>query len=98
MNGRRLEIHPEAEAEARVARAWYSDRSPIAGRVFLAELEHALAAVLEAPERWPADDLGLRRFLLRRYPFAVVYRVRDAAVQVIAVAHGRRRAGYWRSR
>ena len=98
MTARRLEIHPAAEAEARAARAWYADRSPAAGRSFLAELEQAVTSVLESPERWPEDDLGLRRFLLRRYPFAVIYRVRGEVVQVVAVAHGRRRAGYWRSR
>jgi toxin ParE1/3/4 len=41
---------------------------------------------------------GTRKFLLRRFPYAVVYRITESAIQVIAVAHGRRRPSYWKSR
>ena len=41
---------------------------------------------------------GTRKFLLRRFPYGVVYRITKSAIQVIAVAHGRRRPGYWKSR
>jgi plasmid stabilization system protein ParE len=36
--------------------------------------------------------------LLRRYPFSVVYRVESARILIVAVAHGRRRPGHWKSR
>jgi hypothetical protein len=39
-----------------------------------------------------------RRYVFPRYPFSLVYIFRDGDVEVVAVAHGRRRPGYWRSR
>jgi toxin ParE1/3/4 len=41
---------------------------------------------------------GTRKYLLRRFPYAVIYRVTDEAIEVVAVAHGRRRPGYWKTR
>jgi hypothetical protein len=41
---------------------------------------------------------GTRRYLLKRYPYAVIYRELDDLIWVVAVAHGKRRPGYWKSR
>lgn len=94
----RVEFHPDAAAEARAAREWYHERSPEAGRAFIDELTKAIDSIAEAPLRWPESAQGVRRFLLRRFPFLIVYRVAGPVVQVIAVAHGRRKPGYWKAR
>jgi hypothetical protein len=47
--------------------------------------------------RWPTKS-GVRRYVMCRFPFLVVYRVVGSEIEVIAVAHARRRPGYWRSR
>jgi plasmid stabilization system protein ParE len=39
-----------------------------------------------------------RRILLHRFPFFIVYRFRQARIEIVAVAHARRRPGYWRER
>ena len=93
-----VELHPEAIAEARVAYEWYAERNPSAANAFIAELDYAINQIPERPERWPLHLHGTRRFLLRRFPYSVIYRVTQAAIHVIAVAHGRRRPGYWRTR
>jgi len=90
--------HPEAVAEAERARDWYAEKSPKAAHNFLVALEAALAAVVEAPERWPLDKHGCRRYVFpRKYPFSLVYRL-TSQVQIIAVAHQKRRPGYWADR
>lgn len=90
--------HPEALSDAEGARDWYAERSPLAARGFLLELEAAIKAVAEAPERWPVHLHGCRRYLFsHRYPYALVYRTQPA-VQIVAVAHLKRRPGFWRSR
>jgi plasmid stabilization system protein ParE len=94
----RLGFHPDAVAEARGAARWYRERNADASGAFLTELERALLRIAEAPERWPAIESGRRRFVLRRFPFSIVYRVQSDQVEVLAVAHGRRRPGYWRDR
>ena len=94
----KITFHPEAAAEVEVALTWYQARSVRAAGSFLKALEEALEAVAAWPERWPLFAEGYRRILLRRFPYAVVYRQISGAIQVHAVAHGRRRPGYWRSR
>ena len=88
-------VHPEAIAEARAARRWYESRSAEAAEAFVAELDVALEKVSEVPRSWPLYLAGTRRYLLRRFPFFVVFRETDDRVQIVAVAHARRRPGYW---
>lgn len=65
---------------------------------FVEELDRAIRLIRSTPLRWPKFRSGTRRFLMRRFPFSVVYRLEPDAVIVIAVAHARRRPGYWRKR
>ena len=94
-----VRFHPAAAEEAEAASRWYAERSSAAGRGFLEELRHAVEAVAEAPERWPRYGVRARRYIFPRFPFSLVYRLRRAGdVEIIAVAHGKRRPGYWQQR
>jgi plasmid stabilization system protein ParE len=93
-----LEIHPAALDEIRLAVGWYRERSQSAAAGFVAEIEDAIELIAERPMRWSSGKSGTRRFILRRFPFVVIYRVEGVRVQVVAIAHGRRRPGYWRDR
>jgi len=98
MPGREVFFHPAAVEEAQAARRWYLERSISAADSFLAELDHAIEAIAQTPDRWPDFVYGTRRYLFRRFPFQLMYRVVDGHVQIIAIAHGRRRPGYWKAR
>ncbi len=91
-------FHPDAVEEAAVARLWYSERSQSAADSFLAELDQGIKSIANTPERWPLFVHMTRRYLFRRFPFQIVYRATKDRIEVVAVAHGRRRPGYWRSR
>jgi len=91
-------FHPDAVEEAQAARQWYAERSQPAADSFLTELDYGVEVISQAPQRWPLFKHGTRRYLFRRFPFQLVYRVVDNQIQVVAVAHGRRRPGYWKSR
>lgn len=93
-----VRFHPEAEGEAGEQEAWYRERSEVAAQGFLLELDAAVRAVAESPERWPVQPRGERRYVFPRYPFALLYRIREEEVFVTAVAHHSRRPGYWRHR
>jgi plasmid stabilization system protein ParE len=95
---RALEYLDEAIVEAEAAARWYADRSQAAAIGFADEVDVAIAAIEHNPEAWPPYDHGTRHYLLRRYPFSVVYRIEETRILIVAVAHGNRRPGYWTSR
>jgi toxin ParE1/3/4 len=93
-----VEFHPEAIEEARAARRWYAERSRLAAEAFQAELDRAVLWIGDAPSRWPHHSSSTRRFVMHRYPFSVVYFELERSVLVLAVAHAKRRPGYWQDR
>jgi len=95
---RELEYLDEALQEAEAAARWYAERSDTAAVGFSDEVDAAESAIARLPEAWPRFDYGTRRSLLRRYPFSIIYRVEADRVLIVAVAHGHRRPGYWKSR
>ncbi len=93
------EFHQEAAAEYDAAFDWYLERSPEAALRFDAELERALTQIIAAPQRWAAGPHSTRRFLLRQFPFSLIYREQaSGSIQIVAVAHTSRKPGYWRQR
>jgi plasmid stabilization system protein ParE len=94
----RVSFHPRAWEEVEAAQAWYEERSLLAAAGFLHELSVAIRRIREAPQRHARARHGTRRVLLERFPFDVYYRASDNEVIVIAIAHQKRRPGYWRGR
>jgi len=98
VEGPSVVLHPDAVAEAIAAADWYRERSPAAANAFCDELDRAITAIASHPMRWSSYVKGTRRFVLRRFPYSVVYRAGTDGIQVLAIAHARRRPGYWRKR
>jgi toxin ParE1/3/4 len=95
---RKIILDWEAEAEAEAARQWYARKSPAAGKRFVASLRAAMRLVREAPERWVEFQPGIRRVMLKKFPYAVVYTVTPERVLVLAVMHSSRHPAYWHGR
>jgi hypothetical protein len=98
-----VRFDPAAVDEARAARDWYDDASPGLGADFIGELWRTIEQLVRWPVLGPRLELDrvsedVRRAPLRRFPFGVIYVVVDDIVWVVAVAHARRRPGYWRDR
>lgn len=94
----KIEFHPEAEDDLANAKQWYKQRSRLAARAFATEFAYAIRQIATSPMRWPKTEGEPRRFVLSRFPFSIVYRLESERVYVIAIAHQRRRPGYWRNR
>ena len=94
----RVWFHPDAIEEAHAAYQWYHARSPGIAEAFLKELDRAVELILEHPDQWAPYVAGTRRFVLHRFPYLIVFRESGETVQIVAVAHARRRPGYWRER
>jgi plasmid stabilization system protein ParE len=89
---------PAAEQDYQEALDWYQTRSVRAAAGFEAAMEVALQRIADAPESPPLCDDRHRFYVLRRYPYSVIYRVESEDVLVVAVAHARRSPAFWQSR
>jgi toxin ParE1/3/4 len=94
----RYEFHPEAEQELYEAASRYEAEVPELGFRFADEVERVVQLLLEHPELGSRLDDDLRHFVLRKFPFSVVYALASDLVYIVAVAHGSREPGYWRLR
>lgn len=92
------EFHPEAEQEFYEAAIRYQSDVPALGRRFRDEVERVIQLLLQHPEMGASVDENLRQFVLRRFPFSVVYAVIVDRIYIVAIAHGRRESRYWRAR
>ena len=98
MSDRQFEYHPEAIAEAWEAFHWYEERSEAAADSFWQELRHARESVTEHPQSWSRHLHGMRCFRLKRFPYGLIYVIRNDRIIGVAVAHLKRRPSYWRAR
>lgn len=98
MAAKSLDIHPSALAELKSSISWYLERDETTATKFVAEIDRAIDLVLASPRRWPTGDLDTRRFVLQRFPYAVIYHERKSVVRILAIAHGHRQPGYWKER
>ncbi len=94
----RVELHPEAIEELEASAEWYLERSAKAAQGFAISVERALQKVSDDPDRFPKVGSRHRACNLMKYPFQVVYRKEGDRVFVVAIAHAKRRPGYWRRR
>jgi toxin ParE1/3/4 len=92
------QLHPEAKAEANAAFDRFWEQSDAVALKFDMELRAAYRVVRMTPSICPPYLHGTRRVVLNRYPFSVVFRERLHDIQIIAVAHAKRRPGYWAKR
>jgi plasmid stabilization system protein ParE len=94
-----LLIAEAAEEEYTEFLNWYAERSLRAAEGFEGAFQQALESIASHPERYPLCDDRHRFFLLKRYPFQIIYRrASEDRWLVVAVAHTSRRPGYWRYR
>ena len=86
----------QAEEELVVTAGFYAKEvSAAVGGAFVDEVERACRLLQENPSMGREWQMRTRRLVLRRFPFNLIYRVVGDEVQIIAVAHQRRKPGYW---
>lgn len=93
-----LIINPEAEADLVAAKAWYDARRPQLGNDFLLCVEEVFDGIQRMPQQHGVVFETLRLALVRRFPFAVVYRLDEDQITVLAVYHTRRNPRGWQGR
>lgn len=91
-------FHPEARAEFEGALLWYEERGPGLGLDLALEVETAIQTIIAFPEAWPVIDGDIRRCLVQRFPYGILYTHEGAEVLILAVMHLHRSPDYWKDR
>ena len=99
----RVELHPDARAELRLAAIWYDERRPGLGDELIAAVSSTLERIAQAPSsfpKWPdvRAALPIHRAVVKRFPYVIAFEMHAKHVLVLAVAHAKRRPLYWLSR
>lgn len=91
-------VRPAAAADIEEAFLWYEERRSGLGNEFLAAVQRALDNIAARPTTYPMIHRGARRLLLRRFPYAIFYRVYGEVVVIVACMHVRRDPTRWEAR
>jgi hypothetical protein len=89
---------PEAEMEMLESAKFYESQATSLGVEYISGVEYAVTAIAESPTTWPIIEGELRRRLVRRFPFGILYRIEPTEIVIVAVSHLRRKPGYWKKR
>ena len=90
-----FDFHPEAEAEFSEAVAFYATAEPSLGEEFSLEVFAAMRSILSYPNAWPVLEGNVRRCLVNRFPYGILYSVEPDRIYVLAMMHLHRSPGYW---
>jgi plasmid stabilization system protein ParE len=94
----KVEFHQKAISELNAAVDYYEERSYGLGIAFLKEIQAGIEIIKEYPESWQKLSLSTRRFLIKQFPYGIIYMVHKEVLYIIAVMHLNRKPGYWEKR
>lgn len=84
-----------AETELFEAAAYYEMQAQHLGENFLEIIEAAITEIIESPKMWPEIENGIRKRLVRRFPYSILYGLHDSEVVIVAIMHQRQKPRYW---
>ena len=91
-------FHPEANKELWNALEYYETCERCLGEEFYLEVQTTIDRILSFPQTWPVLEAEVRRCLVHRFPYGVLYSVEPDGVFILAVMHLRRDPDYWKHR
>lgn len=91
-------FHPEAEEEFSRAVDYYEEIEPGLGYEFSVEVYETICRAVEFPKSWSLIEDGVRRSMVTRFPYGVLYTEGEEEVYILAVMHLHRHPYYWKHR
>ncbi|MGQ3685500.1 MAG: type II toxin-antitoxin system RelE/ParE family toxin [Candidatus Loosdrechtia sp.] len=91
-------FHPDAEIELSESIQYYEDVEPGLCQDFAVEVYSAVQRAIAYPRAWMVLEGDVRRALVRRFPYGVLYSEEDDGILIVAVMHLHRAPGFWKGR
>ena len=86
----RVVISPEAENDLKESFSWYEDKRQGLGYDFLLQVDAGLRFIEKNPKILPPEYKGVRKYLVKRFPYKIIYLLEEERIIVLAVIHGKR--------
>ncbi len=93
-----VKFHPQAALELEEAAIYYEERQLGLGKQLSQEIEASVSLITAFPLAWPIIKNPVRRVLVRRFPFGLLYKTSDNEIFILAVMHLNRKPDYWKKR
>ncbi|NEP83200.1 MAG: type II toxin-antitoxin system RelE/ParE family toxin [Okeania sp. SIO3C4] len=87
-------FHPAALTEYSEAVEFYAERRVEIAQTFINAVENTIFKIVESPTHWPVIDEDIRRCLMRKFPYGILYTIEDNLILILAVMHCSREPGY----
>ncbi|KAA3617144.1 MAG: type II toxin-antitoxin system RelE/ParE family toxin [Calditrichaeota bacterium] len=86
---------PEAQSEFLEAVRYYEDSKEGLGKRYRQSIENAVLRISSSPLLYRIIHPPFRRILLKKFPYAIIYTIEPDHIRIIAIAHTKRKPGYW---
>jgi toxin ParE1/3/4 len=93
-----VRLLPEARAEFDQATDWYEEQRAGLGATFVARIREVLSHIAADPTRHATVYLGIRKALVPKFPYVILYREEPDEIVVVSVFHTSRDPALWKSR
>jgi|APTNR8051073442_1049403.scaffolds.fasta_scaffold13276_4 toxin ParE1/3/4 len=93
-----VDLHPVAEVELWEAVDWYDDQKEDLGKSFAFEIQETVNLIRLNPTQFPVVAGNKRKAIVNRFPFVVVFEVKDNLIFILAIFHTRRNPKGWKRR
>jgi len=90
-----IKILEIARREFDEAKEFYEIEQPGLGTRFEEQIKHSLLRIRQYPQAWPPERKAIRRYLVHKFPYKILYSIQDEIVVVLAFAHLHRQPDYW---
>ncbi len=90
-----IEILEIARREFDEAKEFYETEQPGLGTQFEEQIKHSLLRIQQYPQAWPPERKEIRRYIVHKFPYKILYSVQDGKIVVLAFAHLHRQPDYW---
>ena len=91
-------FHPEAKTEFNEAIDYYEEYEQGLGYDFVIEVFESIQNIVNYPTAWPVIGEDVRRCLVNRFPYGIIYSIEQDEIFILAVMHLRRHPDYWKNR
>jgi toxin ParE1/3/4 len=91
-------FHPDARSEFLESVRYYQHQQSGLGERFLEAVRDAIQRVCDRPLLYRSIEVNVRKCHVVRFPYGIIYRLKDGKIEILAVMHLRRKPGYWRDR